>query len=74
MVESSELAEIREEIRELRLLYGKLVERLIPEEEPTPEELEALDAEPKEYFSEDELMKLLKPGKPGRKPRRSSSG
>jgi len=64
----------REEIRELRLLYRKLAEDLIPEEEPTSEEVEALDAEPKEYLSEGELTGLLKGSKLERKPRRSSSG
>jgi archaellum component FlaC len=73
MSESSEIQEIREEIRELRLLYRKLAEDLIPEEEPTPEEVEALDAEPKEYLSEGELLDLLRP-EAGRKPGRSSSG
>ncbi len=73
MSESSELQEIREEIRELRLLYRKLAEDLIPEEEPTSEEVEALDAEPKEYLSEGEFMGLLRAGKAERKPRRSSS-
>jgi hypothetical protein len=44
------------------------------EEEPTSEEVEALDAEPKEYLSEGELTGLLKGNELERKPRRSSSG
>jgi hypothetical protein len=32
------LEDIRRELRELRLLYKELVEKLIPTEQPTPEE------------------------------------
>jgi len=60
MTESSEIQQLREEVQELRLLYKRLAETLLPEEEPTVEETAALDAEPKEYFSEGELMRSLK--------------
>ena len=37
------LRDIREELRELKLLYKGLVERLIPVEEPCEEEREAIE-------------------------------
>ncbi|MEM1552628.1 MAG: hypothetical protein QXK18_03985 [Candidatus Bathyarchaeia archaeon] len=52
------LEEIRKELRELRLLYKELVEKLIPVEKPTPEERKAIE-EKDEFASEDELMKVL---------------
>ena len=59
MTESSEIQQLREDIQELRLLYRRLAETLLPEEEPTPEEKAALDDEPKEYFSESEFLRML---------------
>ncbi|MFQ6087011.1 MAG: hypothetical protein ACE5OV_03215 [Candidatus Bathyarchaeia archaeon] len=49
---------IREELKELRLLYKELVEKLIPVEEPTKEEREAIE-EKDEIAEEKELMKAL---------------
>jgi len=37
------LKDIREELRELRLLYKELVEKLIPIEEPSEEERKAIE-------------------------------
>jgi len=52
------LEEIRKELRELRLLYKELVEKLIPVEKPTPEERKAVE-EKDEVADEEELMKVL---------------
>jgi len=38
------LKEIRDELREIKLLYKELVEKLIPEEEPLEYEKEAIEA------------------------------
>jgi hypothetical protein len=37
------LKDIRKELKELRLLYKELVEKLIPTEQPTPEERKAIE-------------------------------
>ncbi len=52
------LEDIRRELRELRLLYKELVEKLIPTEQPTPEERKAIE-EKDEIANEKELMKAL---------------
>jgi archaellum component FlaC len=52
------LKDIREELKELRLLYKELVEKLIPVERPTKEEREAIQ-EKDEIANEKELMKTL---------------
>jgi len=52
------LKDIREELKELRLLYKGLVEKLIPTEEPTKEEKKAIE-EKGEIATEEELMKTL---------------
>jgi len=52
------LKDIREELRELRLLYKQLVEKLVPTENPTEEEKKALE-EKDEIADEKELMKAL---------------
>jgi archaellum component FlaC len=52
------LEDIRKELRELRLLYKELVEKLIPTEKPTPEERKAIE-EKDEIANERELMKAL---------------
>lgn len=52
------LKDIREELKELRLLYKELVEKLIPVERPTKEEREAIQ-EKDEIADEKELMKAL---------------
>ncbi|MGQ9479262.1 MAG: hypothetical protein ACUVQ0_04465 [Thermoproteota archaeon] len=56
-VEAS-LKEIREELREIRLLYKELIERLIPVEEPLSDEKEAIESSD-ETVSEEELLKAL---------------
>jgi hypothetical protein len=52
------LEDIREELKEIKLLYKELVEKLIPVEEPTKEEKQAT-REKDEIASEEELMKTL---------------
>ena len=60
MSEISEiLSQIRDELKELRLLYKELVEKLIPEEEPEPDERKAIE-ENDELVSEEELFQALK--------------
>ena len=56
---TTELQQIRQELDELRHLYKKLAERLIPEDEATPEEEKALQATPKTYLTEEETLALL---------------
>ena len=58
VMEIEVLEEIRAELRELRLLYKQLLEKLIPLVEPTPEEKEAIEKED-ELVVEKELMKTL---------------
>lgn len=52
------LKDIREELKELRILYKELVEKLIPAEEPTNEEKRAIE-ETDEIADEREMMKAL---------------
>ena len=52
------LSEIRNELKELRLLYRELVDRLIPMEEPEADERRAIEEED-EIVSEDELFRVL---------------
>lgn len=52
------LEDIREELKELKLLYKVLVEKLIPIEEPTKEEKKAIEEED-EMANEKELMTAL---------------
>lgn len=52
------MEEIRTELNELRLLYKELVEKLIPVEEPSPEERAAIEKED-ELADEKELMNAL---------------
>jgi len=52
------LKDIRNELRELRLLYKQLIEKLIPTEQPTPEETKAIE-EKDQIANEKELMKTL---------------
>jgi len=52
------LKDIRDELKELRLLYKELVEKLMPVERPTKEEREAIQ-EKNEIADEKELMKAL---------------
>jgi hypothetical protein len=53
------LKEIRDELREIKLLYKELVEKLIPEEEPLEDEKEAIEAR-HEVVSEEEITRALK--------------
>ena len=60
MSEISEiLSQIRDELKELRLLHKELVEKLIPMEEPKPDEQRAIEEED-ELVSEEELLRVLK--------------
>jgi len=52
------LKDIRDELKELRLLYKELVEKLMPVERPTKEEREVIQ-EKDEIADEKELMKAL---------------
>ena len=52
------MEDIREELKEIKLLYKELVEKLIPIEEPTKEEKKAIK-EKDEIADEEELMKTL---------------
>jgi len=52
------LKDIREELKELRLLYKGLVEKLVPVEKPAEEEREAIEKKD-EIADENELMKAL---------------
>jgi hypothetical protein len=52
------LKDIRDELKELRLLYKELVEKLIPVERPTKEERDAIQ-EKDVIANEKELMKAL---------------
>jgi len=52
------LKDIREELKELKLLYKELVEKLIPIEEPTKAEKKAIEEED-ETANEKELMTAL---------------
>ncbi len=53
------LSEIRNELKELRLLYRELVDRLIPMKEPEADERRAIEEED-EVVSEDELLRVLR--------------
>ena len=52
------LKEIREELREIKLLYKGLVERLMSVEEPLEDEKEAIESSD-ETVSEKEIMEVL---------------
>lgn len=54
----TELKKIRADLDMLTDLYSKLVDRLIPEEEPEAEDLEAIRGRDK-IASESELFKVL---------------
>ena len=60
MSETSEiLSQIRDELKELRLLYKELVEKLIPVEEPEHDKQRAIE-EKDEIVNEEELFQALK--------------
>ena len=52
------LEDIREELKEIKLLYKELIEKLIPTEEPTQEEKKAIE-EKGETADEEEITKTL---------------
>jgi hypothetical protein len=52
------LQEIRDELKELRLLYKSLVDRLVPEEEPLEDEKDAIESSD-ELLGEDEVFRVL---------------
>jgi len=52
------LKEIREELREIKLLYKGLIERLMPVEEPLEDEKEAIESSD-EIASEKEILEAL---------------
>ncbi len=52
------LQEIRDELKELRLLYKSLVGKLVPEEEPLEDEKEAIESSD-ELLGEDEVFRGL---------------
>ena len=58
MSEITVLQEIREELREIKLLYKELIERLIPVEEPLKGEKKAIEGSD-EIVSEEEVMEAL---------------
>ena len=53
------LSEIRDELKELRLLYRELVDKLIPVEEPEVDEWRAIEEED-EVVSEEDLLRVLR--------------
>jgi len=53
------LSEIWNELKELRLLYRELVDRLIPVEEPEVDEQRAIEEED-EVVSEEDLPRVLR--------------
>jgi hypothetical protein len=71
MTQESEIQQLREEVLELRLLYKKLAESMIPTVKPTPEELESLKDDSDDCISEAEFMKIL--GSKRRRSKRSAS-
>ena len=52
------LQEIRDELKELRLLYRSLVDRLVPEGEPLEDEKEAIESSD-ELVGEDEVFRVF---------------
>ncbi len=58
MAKSVTLKDVHDEVRELRMLYKRMLDRLIPVEEPTREEKKAI-AKRGEIAEERELMKAL---------------
>jgi hypothetical protein len=52
------LQEIRDELKELRLLYKSLVDKLVPGEEPLEDEKEAIESSD-ELVGEDEVFRVF---------------
>lgn len=55
----SELKRIRIDLDMLTNLYSRLIDRLIPEEEPEPADIKAIRGKKGRIASETELMKVL---------------
>jgi len=53
-----EIKKIRADLDLLTKLYAKLIDRLVPEEEPEPGDIEAIEEE-EEIHGEEELFKVL---------------
>ena len=58
MAKAVTLKDVQDEVRELRMLYKQMLDRLVPTEVPTKEERKAI-AERGEIAEERELMKAL---------------
>ena len=58
MEDASEIKKIRADLDQLTKLYTRLVNRLIPEEEPEPEDIKAIKSKDK-IVGEEELFKAL---------------
>lgn len=58
MGKSVTLRDLQEEVRELRVLYKEMLDRILTSEEPTEEEKQALTA-PDKIAHERELLKAL---------------
>jgi len=59
MIETSELSAILEELQMLRNLYKKIADKNIRVEDPSPGDLEAVDADD-EYYTLSEVEDLLR--------------
>ena len=70
MTESSEIQQLREDVQELRLLYRRLAEMIIPEEKATPEDIESVET-PDEIVTKEEFLLALEEA-PVKKSRKSS--
>jgi hypothetical protein len=55
---ADDIKQIRTDLDLLTNLYAKLVNRLVPEEEPEPEDIEAIESKEK-VRGEDELFRAL---------------
>lgn len=59
MMDDQAFQQIMAELRELRLLYMTLVDKLVPVDDAFEDEAEAIESED-EFVDEDELLKALK--------------
>ena len=59
-VSEEQFNQIIEKLDQVKLELIRLRSLLVPEEEPTPDEIKALEDEPKEYISEEELIDSLR--------------
>ena len=59
-VSEEQFNQIIEKLDQVKLELIRLRSLLVPEEEPTPDEIKALEEEPKEYISEEELVNSLR--------------